>query len=144
MKDKMLYIMHVDWFWIKQRPQFFAEGLAHYFDLSVMSPRSYNSDVILRNKIPSFVRFFYKLPFQRFNNYRFFRSLNSCFVLMQLFFKMKAAKFIWITSPEIFSMVKNYLRDSQIVIYDCMDDILEFPLIKSNDQLKNNILESEK
>jgi len=41
MKSKILYLMHVDWEWIKQRPQFIAEGLSKFYDVHVFFPVSY-------------------------------------------------------------------------------------------------------
>lgn len=35
-KSKILYIMHVPWGWIKQRPHFFAEYLNKDFDVDVV------------------------------------------------------------------------------------------------------------
>ncbi|MGI6483581.1 MAG: hypothetical protein ACOX08_09975 [Methanobacterium sp.] len=33
---KILYLMHLEWNWNKQRPQFIAEGLNDYFDIKVI------------------------------------------------------------------------------------------------------------
>src|SRR5215472_5155251 len=35
-RRRILYLMHVDWRWIKQRPQFLAEGLAEDHDVLVL------------------------------------------------------------------------------------------------------------
>ena len=34
----LLYLMHVDWRWIKQRPHFLAEILSEDLDLAVVHP----------------------------------------------------------------------------------------------------------
>ena len=35
-KENLIYIMHVDWNWIKQRPHFLAEELNKYFNVKVL------------------------------------------------------------------------------------------------------------
>ena len=39
---KILYLMNVDWNWIKQRPQFIAEGLSSSFEVSILYRYKYN------------------------------------------------------------------------------------------------------
>ena len=40
-KQKIIYIEHVEWNYIKQRPQYIAENLSKNFDVTVYSPYSY-------------------------------------------------------------------------------------------------------
>ncbi len=40
-KKRILYVMHLDWSWIKQRPQFIEEKLEHEFDMYVTCIRNY-------------------------------------------------------------------------------------------------------
>ena len=39
-RKKILYIMHVDWNWIKQRPHFIAEELTTWYDIKVVYPHA--------------------------------------------------------------------------------------------------------
>ena len=32
---KIVYLMHVDWNWIKQRPHFIAGELSHFYDVEI-------------------------------------------------------------------------------------------------------------
>ena len=55
MKKKMLYIMHIDWNWIKQRPQFLVEELSQYYDVTVVYTYGYNRSLIKQpNKFNGF------------------------------------------------------------------------------------------
>ena len=38
---RILYFMHVDWNWIKQRPHFLAEGLSQHFKVDVWHEKTY-------------------------------------------------------------------------------------------------------
>jgi teichuronic acid biosynthesis glycosyltransferase TuaH len=144
-KIKMLYLMHVSWNWIKQRPHFLAENLATSFDVRVFFIQSFF------NKISSvkFINLFfakplYSLPLQRFLKYKFYYSLSEKFFVIQLKNQIKEVKYVWITSPNLFSIVRNELNDSHIVIYDCMDDFLEFPNVRINEIIYNRSLLNER
>ena len=39
-KERILYIMGIDWQWIYQRPHILAEKLAQDYDVTVVFPRS--------------------------------------------------------------------------------------------------------
>ena len=39
----ILYLMHIDWNWIKQRPQYIAEGLSKKYRVIVMYKHTYNN-----------------------------------------------------------------------------------------------------
>ena len=138
-KDSMLYLIHIDWSWIKQRPQFLSYELLEYFNLTLFFPKNYRSDNIVNSNIPKFVNSFYKLPFQRFKNLSFFSFLNMLFILLQLSNKLKKSEYIWLTSPEIYGIIKNKISKNHKLIYDCMDDILEFPNIKNNVKLSEEM-----
>ena len=38
---KILYLMHVPWGWIKQRPHFIAENLSKYYKVNVFYKKAY-------------------------------------------------------------------------------------------------------
>lgn len=139
-KDTMLYIIHIDWSWIKQRPHFLSYELKKHFNLILFYPRFFK---VIKSKAPSFANSFYKLPFQRFKNLIIFDFLNKKFIMLQLSKKIKKSKYIWLTSPEIYDIIKNKISKNHKLIYDCMDDFLEFPSIKSNLKQKNKIYINE-
>lgn len=137
-KQKMFYMMHVNWDWIKQRPHFIAENLKQHFNILVFYPKSYlNKKQLQKNKKPNFVKSFKTLPLQRFRENRLYSFINNLFITIQLKNIISKSDYIWITAPNYYHFVRKYLKPTQIVIYDCMDDFLEFPTIKLNKKLLN-------
>jgi hypothetical protein len=140
MKQKFLYIMHVDWRWIKQRPHFIAEGLSDFYDVTVVhfcskrylfqNPFISDSDNKL-NILPAF-----RLPLYQNNNVY---NLNK--VYMRIYFKLLLKKYkpdyIWITYPQLY----DYIPENNCkIIYDCMDLATSFDF---NDKSKIMDLEEK-
>ena len=123
MPKKILYIMHLDWRWIKQRPHFIAEGLSEFYEITVIhfhSKRYFfkNSDTSTHNEknlklLPAF-----RLPFYQ---KRIIYGLNKAY--MKLYFKFLIEKydpdFLWITFPQLYDYIPSNHRCK--IIYDCMD-----------------------
>lgn len=142
MKKRILYVMHVDWRWIKQRPHFIAEGLADFFDLRVVylfskrylfqNPFKLNVD----KKIAITPAF--RLPFyQNDVIYKLNKFLMKLYFLLLI--KLFKPDFIWITFPQLYDYIpKNH---NCKIIYDCMDLAtgFEFP-----ENFKSKILKLEK
>ena len=140
---KILYIMHVDWRWIKQRPHFIAEGLSHFYDITVIHfcSKRYlfgNSDSSTTNEknlnlLPAF-----RLPL--YQNKAIY-ALNK--VYMKIYFKILIEKynpdFIWITFPQLYDYIPSNTRCK--IIYDCMDEAVGFDF--PND-FKSKIVKLEK
>jgi glycosyltransferase involved in cell wall biosynthesis len=122
--------MHVDWNWIKQRPHFIAEGLSKYFDVEVRYERSFTRKQLTYNpqKVTKHlkIRSIKRLPYNRFSIICFFNS-----IINRIFLKsdIKNTDIIWIASPLHFSCCKKL--KNQIVVYDCMDNMLGFRQTKS-------------
>lgn len=142
-KKKILYVMHLDWRWIKQRPHFIAEGLSDFYDVTVVHfcSKRYlfgSSDTSTDNKknlnlLPAF-----RLPF--YQN-KVIYALNKSY--MELYFRILIKKydpdFIWITFPQLYDYIPSDSRCK--IIYDCMDEATGFDF--QND-LNPKILELEK
>lgn len=121
MVEKILYIMHIDWRWIKQRPHFIAEGLSKFYELNVVHFcskdylfKSYNcSDEDNFNIIPTL-----RLPF--YQNKSIY-SLNKLVLKIYFKFLIKRYKpdFIWITFPQMYDYIPSNINCK--IIYDCMD-----------------------
>lgn len=126
MKKSMLYLMHVDWGWAKQRPHFVAEGLAQYFDVTVRFVHSFDRKLVSKAAEDGLVKIsrIYRFPFARFAAVR---KLNAAFARLQLILKIKSSSILWVTHPSMFSLVRGSAKAGSVVIYDCMDDVLEFP-----------------
>lgn len=138
--------MHVPWNWIKQRPQFLAEELTQYFSVTVSYQRPFTlSDHIkydLTNKNLSFFKYF-AIPFK--SRLKLLFLLNLFFVKTQfvLFRLINQKTIIWVTHPEMYQFLPHCnLRND--IIYDCMDDVLEFSSAKNNVSFREKLILLEK
>lgn len=123
---RIVYIMHVDWDWIMQRPHFIATHLAGFHDLLIFYPFSRQRRHLVRNRrerlslIPFVLMpFGWQVPVIYWLNTRLAKITTS---LLFQFYKPDA---IWMTSPEFFDCLPRKKRCP--LIYDCMDDLLAFP-----------------
>ena len=99
---KMVYFCPVDWRWIKQRPQFLAEGLCRFYDVHVVYPFSKNrkglqkggKDQVKKTPYVTLPTLGGRLPFVA--------RLNKYLVRMQSGWTIARSKpeVIWITLPE--------------------------------------------
>lgn len=143
--NKMLYLSHVSWGWIKQRPHFFAEKLSqnfevHAYPLESIRNKQYNvhsgENLILKKLV---------LPFHIKNI-----SLNKIGTLIySLIFRLQIRKlhdykYIWITNLWLYRYLKLFIKPDQILIYDCMDDDLEFPFNKRSEKILSTLHDLEK
>lgn len=139
--------MHVPWGWIKQRPHFFAESLQKDFEIDVVykKPTIVSSKKLRKNETLINVRGFRLLPFRQI---RLFDKINlewinSLLLLIQMP-SLKKYDYVWITCPTLYAPLKPLLRRCNHLIYDCMDDIIEFPMSKNNNRLSIRLLSDEK
>ena len=137
--------MHVPWGWIKQRPHFIAEKLSKYYKIDIFYRKAYKRKYLVKNRISNDmdnmeIKELFRLPFERCN---FIQKISSIFIRFR--FKRIIDKFdiVWITHPNLFEIIKNILPDDIKIIYDCMDDSVEFPYVKSNFTLRKKILGNE-
>lgn len=125
-EDSILYLIHINWQWIIQRPQFIAEGLACKYKVYVVYRHSYKTKGYQskREKIKNlYFNEIYGLP-NRLNKYDFFNRINLWLFKRKIkeIIKKHSPKCIYITGPSLYQAIpKNY---SGKVIYDCMDDHL--------------------
>lgn len=131
--------MNVDWNWAKQRPHFLAEGLSATNEVLVLYPYSWRRSKLVanpRNKV-NLLPFFW-LPFG--GRLRWIKKLNS--LLSKILFSIIIARnkfdIIWVSSPDIFASLPSNIKPR--VIYDCMDDVVEF---KANSKYAQEILTTE-
>jgi len=138
MRKQLAYFMHVDWNSIKQRPHFLAEILAKKFCIHVF----HSSNIIGKNKIRN------KLKSNRNNEIKLNKIIRIPFwykyllldkiefflnkILFWININISKYDIFWFTSPKFLEFIKleNVIKNGKLVIYDCMDDILEFPQIK--------------
>lgn len=150
---KILYISHVRWGWIKQRPHFLAEGLARnnsvdycfYQSKTYDKSKDYTASNIDRNLSLKF-KTYYLLPFERIpfiGKWKIFERLNWLFMRWQLPC-FKQYDLIWITHPTIYPQIKRAIKKNNRVVYDCMDDMVAFPEVKNKLDKVKFTLKSEK
>lgn len=140
MKKKILYLMHVDWHWIKQRPHFLAEELSANFDVLVAYPHNNRRSNLVRNKTNLFRVSMWSLPFSRFKAISF---INTC--IKSLYFwgliLIYRPSVVWFTFPTLLPQMGLRLLKNKVIVYDCMDDAPEF---KSSDIQRQHILYKER
>ncbi|WP_140393003.1 glycosyltransferase family 1 protein [Mediterranea sp. An20] len=122
MSKRILYLMHIPWGWIKQRPHFIAEGLNDRYDVTIICPRSFKA--YPSNNTHAKVVELFRLPFERFS---FVRIINRNLYNLQVKKYIKRNDCIWFTSPLMLPQRMYKYLEGKRVIYDCMDDMLEFP-----------------
>lgn len=131
----ILYIMHISWGWIKQRPQFIAEGLSKKYKIDVYYRMSNHLSKELN---PHFmngnlkVKGFRKLPLERIYGFPIHLSiLINRFIWNSQNIDWNQYDYIWVTDPVIWEIIKpKKLHAKTQVIYDCMDDYAEFPYMQ--------------
>jgi hypothetical protein len=138
MRKTILYIMHIPWGWIKQRPHFIAENLAHNnFDVDIKyrkSNRLTKKDFVKNNKVsPTLnIKGYRIISFQKIPLLKIFETdwINKIIFRISVNNNYKY-DYIWITSPLIYNYLCKVTKKNKLV-YDCMDDFLEFPEVKED------------
>ena len=118
MKERMLYIMGIDWQWIYQRPQIFAEKLAQDYQVTVLFPRS----IMTKNtSLPSVegieFRILWTFPYQEKNH--LIGKLAEMFHA-KIFKDINSFQYIYVGYP----LYARYIPENYQgkIIYDCMDN----------------------
>ena len=148
-ENKILYIMHVPWGWIKQRPHFFAEHLNKDFKINVFfkKPLKVSKDKLLNKKDEEIsISSFFIFPFQRIpilKKLKFLNYINHSLIRIQLP-TIDKNDFVWVTSYSMYGLIYRFLPKEVKLIYDCMDDELEFPHIKNNTVILKDAVLMEK
>lgn len=126
------------WGWIKQRPQFIPEYLSKLMPVDVYY-KSSNTQTkkVLINRIDKesemlTIKSYRLIPFYAIP---FLRRLSLNWINRALL-KIQLPNFdhydvIWYTSPLCYKLTSSNIKD-QLVVYDCMDDCLEFPDVKKD------------
>lgn len=142
MTKKILYIMHLDWKYVKQRPHFIAEGLSDFYEIDVVYfySKQYlfrNSDNITRNEKKINLKPVFRLPFYQKDP---IYSLNKMYLKFYFKFLIKKYKpdFLWITFPLQIDFIPE--KTNCKIIYDCLDNITSINFEK---KFKNRLLNLE-
>jgi teichuronic acid biosynthesis glycosyltransferase TuaH len=116
---RMLYLMFVDWRWMKQRPHILAEGLIQDHQLLVLYPIFFESHKLVRNQSPVRRWPFLYIPGQSGSLLRTFDIAVQRLMLNVVAWWFKP-EVIWVSHPYL----GQYLPETfwqKAVIYDCMD-----------------------
>jgi teichuronic acid biosynthesis glycosyltransferase TuaH len=138
-KKKIIYLSHVNWRWIKQRPQFLFEELGESYECIYVTGRNYKKrDLTESNDSFSklFIRQFYRIPkrIKAFSRLIILIDIFICRIQILKIFRQFPPDILWVTSPEVSQYVpKKYLTNT---VFDFMDD---YPEIVHQRLLKNNL-----
>ena len=122
MMQKIVYFCPVDWRWIKQRPQFLAEQLQRYGEVSVIYPWR-NRRKGLQKKTEASVRLhpYFALPtFGR--SVPVVENFNHIIGKKQIAYRLRVEKpqILWLTMPWQVDLIPQ--NAGCPIVYDCMDD----------------------
>lgn len=139
-RKKMLYIMGIDWNWIRQRPQILAEYLSLDYDITVVYPVKIWSRPAVRSAkeqehVIRYLRL-WTIPFQR--KIRMIGRAADWYIRRRLRI-CSQYDYIYLGYP---TYVKYIPADYKgCLIYDCMDDHAQ---MCGNETVRREIVETEK
>lgn len=121
MKDKMIYVMNVDWNWIKQRPHFFAEILSKDYNITIVYQYLYRRKGLQKRSNGNFRTCpLYLIP--KIDRFSVLKGINV--YLKNFLIKIKIIrekpKFLYLTYPDQYGAIPSNFEG--IIIYDCMDN----------------------
>jgi teichuronic acid biosynthesis glycosyltransferase TuaH len=125
-RSPLLYVTHVDWGHIRQRPHHIATGLSAFHEVTVAYPLSRQRARLVANIAAGVARVpLWRLP----GSYRSARMLavNDALCAWQLAGVIRRLRpaVVVVTAPECYAWVRPSLRAAKLA-YDCMDDALAF------------------
>lgn len=115
---KILYLIHIDWYWIFQRPQIIELHLEKDFDCTVVNRKFlFSKKSKSNNPLPHKMINIYQIPKE--HKFKCIRLINK--ILFKLCIKnIKNYDYIWITYPLLYDFIPNNYNGK--IIYDCMDN----------------------
>ncbi len=136
--NKIVYVMQVDWNWIKQRPHFIAEELAKKQDITVMYQHRYTrTGYQKRDSGNLYTKPIYVIP--KGDRFPFLRHINlkikAAAIRRQV--RKTGADCLYLTFPDQFDAIDTQFTGK--VIYDCMDNHPAF----CKDAVQRELLEKQ-
>lgn len=147
---RILYLMHVPWGWIKQRPHFLAEYLAKDFAVDVYYKKPilvHKRHLLTQENITSnlSIRGFKYIPLNKIPVVKYLKlDFVNRFLLHYQLPDFAEYDYIWFTCPSLYLLFSERLKPTNRIIYDCMDDMLEFSFCKNNVLLASKMLDAER
>jgi glycosyltransferase involved in cell wall biosynthesis len=124
---RLLYAMHVNWHWIRQRPQVLAEQLAQRHTVELLHARMFHRHHRAAESPPPFAAHeLQRLPERIKRLGRPMQALNAAWLSRQVAAAARAFEpdVLWVTHPD-FAPALRALPGLPLV-YDCMDDHASF------------------
>lgn len=116
---KIVYVMNVDWNWIKQRPHFIAEGLAQNNDITILYQHRYGRKGYQKRDAEGLrIKPVYVIP--RGDRYGALRKLNRRIKDGVIRRQAKGADCLYLTFPDQVGAIPEHFGGK--VLYDCMDN----------------------
>lgn len=124
---KILYLMHVNWFWIRQRPHVIAELLSQQHQVTLLHYAMYRQQhrsVEQAPPMPS--RLVHRIPGPLKRASKAFEWLDTLCIEQQVLHAVRQLRpdCVWVLHP-IYERATRRIANTTVV-YDCMDDHLEF------------------
>lgn len=148
---RILYLTSIPWAWIKQRPQFLAEYLSKNYDVTYCFKRPTiirkkdlkTNDTDFQSKNLHF-KSFRLIPFQNMPIVKRMKLdwVNKLLIKLQIP-NLGKYDIIWITSASLYDLLSNKIKNKPNIVYDCMDDILEFPTVQRSEIKRNLLMQKE-
>lgn len=136
----MLYVSHINWEWIKQRPHFIAEELSKYYEMLVLYPHNYNKKGFQKKNETTLVTAkYYYIPL--ISRIKWLASLNLKLkkFLISRRIKQYNPDIVYLTLPEQICQIPTTYNG--LIVYDCMDDHAAF---YSDKETQDRIIKEEK
>jgi teichuronic acid biosynthesis glycosyltransferase TuaH len=92
----------------------------------VMFQANFRKKTLSKNnsELSSRIKKIFRLPFSRFH---WVAKLNDVLAKIYLSSCVAEMDVLWVTHPSMYQLVRDNFADDIRVVYDCMDDVLEFP-----------------
>ena len=119
MKKKILYLMGIDWYWIKQRPQIIALELAKEYCVTVVYLLEIFNKAGLRQEKdePEQCKGVPALPYR--DKSRVVSSIEK-FLMRSAIGDVHQYDIIWVGHPNLYKYISPQYKGK--IVYDCMDD----------------------
>lgn len=130
---KILYFIHINWYWIFQRPQILALLLQKDFKVTV-----YNKQVLFKKKVvsdnekPLDIHNLWQLPKE---DWSFIIKLINKFIIKLQMLKSKHYDAIWICHPSLYQYIPSDYKGK--IIYDCMDNHVALAIDSEKEFFRN-------
>lgn len=115
---KILYFIHINWYWIFQRPQILALLLQKDFKVTVFNRQVlFKKKVVSENEKPLDMQNIWQLPKEDMSF--IIKAINKFVIKLQMR-KSKHYDAIWICHPSLYQYIPSDYTGK--IIYDCMDN----------------------